>query len=51
MSLEDNSVTQLATPEEPAADDSLDAVDRPPRFAGEEAVPLRDPATLELDRE
>ncbi|MCW2981855.1 MAG: hypothetical protein JWO14_3582 [Solirubrobacterales bacterium] len=51
MSLKDNSVTQLATPEEPAADDSLDAVDRLPRFAGEEAVPLRDSATLELDRE
>lgn len=49
MSLEDNSVTQLATPEEPAATDSLDAVDRPLRFADEEAVPLRDPATLAVD--
>lgn len=51
MSLDDNSLTQFATREEPAADDTLDVVDRPPRFAGEEAVPLRDPASLELDQE
>jgi hypothetical protein len=51
MSLEDNSVTQLSTLDEPAVEDDLDAGDRPPRFAGEEAVPLRDAATAELERE
>jgi len=51
MSLEDNSISQLSTLEEPAVDDTRDADRRPPRFAGEEAVPLRDPASEELDRE
>ena len=51
MSLEDNSVTQLSTLDEMVVADDLDAGDRPPRFAGEEAVPLRDAATAELERE
>lgn len=51
MSLEENPITQLATPEQPAVDDNLDPAERPAHFAGDEAVPLRDPATAELERE
>lgn len=50
MSLDHNAPTQFRVDEEPTVEDAP-PTQAPPRFAGEETVPLRDLATLALDRE